>query len=160
MRIDAALIERVAAILGPHRDDNEAFWDSLDSATDVLDMMDYSIKQMREDEALVDAIKAQEADLKRRRQRIEARAESHKEAMFVMLKASGQKKVERPLATLSIRSGSVSTHIHDESSVPSQLCKITRTPDKTAIKKQIEAGEDVPGAYLVKGEDTISVRTA
>jgi hypothetical protein len=42
--------------------------------------------------------------------------------------------------------------------VPSQLCKTTVTPDKAAIKKQLEAGEAVPGAALVMGAPSISIR--
>ena len=34
-----------------------------------------------------------------------------------------------------------------------------RAKDKAAIKAQIEAGEVVPGAILVRGGDTVSVRT-
>ncbi len=158
MRIDIPLIERIAALLDPYRDDGDLFMDSLDSQTDVLDLMDRSLAAMQADEALAQAIKSQEDALAKRRQRIESRRDAHKAAVREMLRATGQKKVERPLATLSMRQGSVAVHIHDDASVPTQLCKVTRTPDKAAIRKQIEAGEDVPGAYLVRGEDTLSVR--
>jgi len=42
--------------------------------------------------------------------------------------------------------------------IPSQLCKVTRTPDKAEIKKQLLAGEKIEGASLETGPSTISVR--
>jgi hypothetical protein len=46
----------------------------------------------------------------------------------------------------------------DENAIPTQLCKITKTPDKTAIKKLLEAGENIEGAELSRGPLTVSVR--
>ena len=46
--------------------------------------------------------------------------------------------------------------------MPTQLCtvKTTTTPDKAAIKRQLEAGEHVPGAELARGDDTLILRSA
>jgi len=54
----------------------------------------------------------------------------------------------------------MSVQIVNEDSVPTQLCKIVRSPDKTAIKKLLEAGEVVPGAQLQRGADGVTVRVA
>ena len=73
-------------------------------------------------------------------------------------RCSARTKVERPLATVSRLKGRLSVHIIDAEAIPSQLCRVVTSPDKTAIKKQLEAGEHVPGAVLEQGAPTISVR--
>ena len=63
------------------------------------------------------------------------------------------------LGTVSRTTGRLSLQITDEASIPSQLTVTTVSPDKAAIKAQLEAGEAVPGAALVRGEDSVTVRT-
>jgi hypothetical protein len=160
---DPGLIARVAAELRDHMGDDfdgDAFLDTLDGETNVLDLADWMIRKMLEDAALSEAIGAQLADLQTRKARIDARADSMKGRMLTLLDATGEKKLERPRATISRRAGSISVRITDDSAIPSQLCtvKTTTAPDKAAIKRQIEAGEAVPGAELVRGPDTASVR--
>lgn len=138
--------------------DPDTFWDTLDGETDALDLIDHVLASMQDDAALADATKAQADELSARARRIKARADAKKASLKTILDATGQRKVERPRGTVSKLAGRLSVNITDETAVPSQLCKTTVSPDKTAIKKQIEAGEDVPGAELVRGDDTISVR--
>lgn len=158
---DLPLIKRVSDqlrdMLGDDFDD-ETFLDSLDGETDAMDIADRLIASMQDDTALANAAKAEAADIAARAKRIAERAEAKKKALFLVLDATGQKKLERPRATISRRAGSLSVCITDETSIPSQLCKTTVTPDKSAIKKQLEAGEEVPGAELRRGEDGITVR--
>lgn len=142
--------------------DADTFWDSLDGETDALDIADRILSHMQQDAALAAAAKAQADALAMRAERLGEREKAHKAALLALLDATGQKKLERPLATVSRRTGSLSVRITDETSIPSQLCtvKTTTAPDKTAIKKQIEAGETVPGAELVRGDDSVTVRIA
>lgn len=162
-RFDPRLVETIAAalrdMLGEDYDD-ETFLDTLDGEADVLDIVDRLIAGMRDAEALSAAAKTQADALASRAARLKARSAAYKAQMLTLLDAIGQKKLERPAATVSRRSGSLSVQIVDPDSVPSQLCRVTTTPDKTAIKKQLEAGEDVPGARLERGPDGVTVRVA
>lgn len=159
--MDLRLIEVVSAqlveMLGEDFD-AETFWDTLDGETDALDLMDHILVSMQEDEAMAVAIKAQVDELAARQRRIAARAAAKKKSLGAILDATGQKKAERPRGTVSRLAGRLSVQITDEAAVPTQLCKTVVTPDKAAIKAQIDAGEEVPGASLVRGEDTVSVR--
>ncbi len=160
-RIDLSLIERIAAELAPYRDDEETYIDTLDGATDARDLLIREVSAEMSDRALVGAINAQITTLEARRDRLDMRADAHRRAEMMVLQAMGLTKIELPAATLSIRAGSISVQITDADAIPSQLCTVTTTtaPDKKAIRAQIEAGETVPGAELVRGPDTISVRT-
>lgn len=161
IRADVTLIEAVSRqlveMLGEDFDP-ETFWDTLDGETDALDLIDHVLKSMQDDAALAGAARAQADELFSRARRIQSRADAKKASLKTILDATGQRKVERPRGTISKLAGRLSVSITDETAVPSQLCKTTVTPDKAAIKKQIEAGESVPGAELVRGDDTISVR--
>lgn len=161
--INLDMIRELSAELAAYRDDDEAtFWDTLDGETDAADVLDALIADQARDAALIDAIKAHEAQVKARRQRIEMRQDAARRLIGRVLTAAGTKKAERPLATVSVRDGNLSVRITDEGAVPAQLCtvKTITSPDKAAIKAQIEAGETVPGAELVRGDAIVTVRAS
>jgi hypothetical protein len=163
IRLDHTHLARIAddlrAILGDDFD-QDTFLDTLDGETGALDVADWLIARMQDAEALADAAKTQADALAARAARLRARSQAHKAQFLPLLDAIGMKKLERPAATISRRQGSLSVQIIDPSSVPTQLCKIVATPDKTAIKAQIEAGVDVPGARLERGPDGVTVRVS
>lgn len=138
--------------------DAQAFMDTLEGETSAADIADRLIAEMADAEAMADAIRTQVNDLTARRQRYDMRGEAFRRQMLTLLNAVGEKKIERPRATISRRAGLPSVQITDEAAVPTQLCKTTVTPDKAAIKAQIMAGEVVPGAAIVIGDDGVTVR--
>ena len=152
------MAEEIRAALGDDFD-AEAFLDTLDGETDAADIADRLLAELADAEAMADAIRGQEADMKARSQRYDMRGEAFRRQLLNLLDAIGEKKIERPLATVSRRAGLPSVQITDEAAVPSQLCKTTVTPDKAAIKAQLMAGETVPGAQIVVGDDGVTVRT-
>jgi hypothetical protein len=155
-------IELIAKELEDYRDDEEAFWTTLDGETDAGDLLDTILASMQEDDALVAAIREQEAALKTRRERIDMRSAAKRRTLGLILSAAGMKKAERPRGTVSLSPGRVGVRIVNEEDIPSQLMreKVTRAPDKAAIKAQLEAGEMVPGAELERGADVVTVRVA
>ena len=159
MRIDIAHVAQIAEMLADYADDDEAFLDTLDGETDVLDWLDNAIARQQDDATMAAAIKAREDDLRARRQRIETRTKGRRDVMLAVMKAVGKRKIERPEATLAVQKPRQSVVIYNESEVPSQLCRVVKTPDKTAIKAQLDAGADVPGAGFAMGDETLMVRT-
>ena len=161
VRADLKLIERVSAelrgMLGEDFD-GETFWDSLDGETDAVDLVDHLLRKALDDKAMSEAAKAYAGEISDRAKRIAARSDAQKKAILSILQATGEKKLERPLGTVSRRAGGISLRITDEAEIPSQLTVTTVSPDKAAIKKALQAGESVPGAELVTGDETISVR--
>ena len=163
MRLDTSFIAAMSARLRELcGDDDDLLADMIEGETDAMELADRLIAAMQEAEALANAVRAQIDPLVLRHCRIDARADAIRRQLLPLLDAMGLKKIERPRATVSRRAGSVSVRITDEASVPRQLCvaKLIETPDKKAIKAQLEAGETVPGAELVRGEDGVTVRIA
>lgn len=157
--IDLPLIERVSALL---RDmlgedfDAETFWDSLDGETDAMDIVGRLIRERVEADAMADACKEAAATYTARKQRMDARSKAVNAALGALLDATGEAKVAHPLGTVSRTKPRQRVEITDEAAIPSQLCK--RVPDAAAVKAQLEAGEEVPGAILVTGEAGVMVR--
>ena len=163
-RIDLALIRRWADTIATtdDRETEPGFLDTMDGETDALDLADRLIAEIQHDAALVAALKAQEEAMSQRRARLENREKAKRRVAVELLEALGVKKLERPRATLTRATGRTRPGITDPDAIPSQLCtvKTTTAPDLAAIKRLLEAGEDVPGAVLVRGNDTLTIRSA
>jgi len=159
-RPNLPLIERVAENLRAEigDDDADAFLDTLDGETDAVEIADSLIAALHHDEALAAAAKEQSDALARRSRRLGDRARAKKRTLLSVLDAMGVRKLERPAATVSRRATVPSAYITDAAAIPSQLTRTRTEPDKVEILRQLRAGENVPGAELVQGPDTISVR--
>ena len=104
------------------------------------------------------AIKDEENILAERRKRLERKCERMKGILMHAMQEDGNKKISSPRFEAVLRD-SKKTEIIDESLIPEEYMntKITKTPDKTAIKKAIEAGAEVAGAQVVENT-TISIK--
>lgn len=104
--------------------------------------------------AFADDLKAEEDTLSARRKSAERRIDSMKKYLTSCLESVGKDKVETVRARISFRK-SVQVQIDDEKALPADYVTTTVTtkPDKTAIKKAIQAGQDVTGASLVENRN-------
>ena len=99
------------------------------------------------------AIKAEEDNLKKRRERTERKLERLGAYLAQSMVNNNEDKLESARCSVKIRT-SKSTEIDDLNLIPEKYIKVTtpepvRKPDKMAIKKAIEAGEEVAGAHVV-----------
>jgi len=158
MKIHKSELEYLSEQLAEYKDDLETFWDTLDGETDVMDMVGSAIEDIVSAEG--DQAKLDHIILKytHRRDAVISRKHALKRALKIILLATQQKKIPHALATVSLREGSESVLIADQTKIPTQLCKTTLTPDKAAIKKLLQAGEVIDGAVLNTGPQSISIR--
>ena len=156
--VNSAILTLLAEQLSDYSDDIETFWDTLDGETDILDIVGYLLEQLIKAQADQAQCKTRIEAYTARLNRHKSREESIKKSLLGILNATGQKKIPHTFGTISLRNGTESVVIHNEKEIPSQLCKVTVTPDKTEIKKQLKAGEQIDGAELVTGPQTISIR--
>lgn len=127
---------------------------------DTLEGLQFPIEQksvqvalfMRNLEATAEQIKQAEADMAKRRKAIEARAERIRQYLQVNMERAGIQKIECPHFKLSLRDNPASVVIDAPSQIPVEFMRQPEpppaAPDKTAIKKAIEAGTEVPGCHL------------
>ena len=94
--------------------------------------------------------------------RLERERERLRGYVLDVMRVNGVKSLKSPVATFSVLPGKSSVFIFDEPAVPDALRAEPKrpAPDKAAIRKALEAGEEVPGAQLVDGHPTLSVRMA
>lgn len=163
-RIDLSLIRRWGDLIATtdDRETEPGYLDTIDGETNALDIADHLIAEIQHDAALVAALKAQEEAMSQRRARLENREKAKRRVAVELLEALGVKKLERPRATLTRASGRARLDIADPAAIPYQLHTVTTTtaPDTAAIKRLLEAGEDVPGAQLVRGGDSLTIRSS
>lgn len=140
-------------------DDEQLRADVLEGETSLDEVLERLWQIECESKGMIAAIAERQKDLQARKKRFEHRVEVMRALMLSVLRRADLPKRELTEFTVSRRAGSASVHIDDADAVPRQLCKVSYSPDKTAIKKQLEEGELVPGAILVTGTETVSVRT-
>lgn len=91
-----------------------------------------------------------------------ARQKRVRELARQAMQMSGIRRVQGTWQALTLRAGTESVEILDEAAVPREFMKQNPPPpafpDKLAIKRAIKAGEDVPGAVLKTGAETLMVK--
>lgn len=95
-----------------------------------------------------------------RKKSFENQAKNLKNYILQCLQAAQLKNFKTERNTLTVRKGSVSVVIDNENLLPDELVDVVTTvaPDKKKIKEKIEAGEEVKGAHLEIGPETLQVR--
>jgi len=142
--------------------DEQLLLDSLEGETDFHRFLTAVVRRMRASDGLAAGAAAEVEELvapsKARQQRFEQRSEAMRTLAFKLMTAAEVRKVELPLATLSIRPSQRKVIVTDEAAIPDQYCRIKREPNKPIIKEHIEQGINVPGAELSNREDVLAVR--
>jgi len=140
-------------------DDQDTFLDTLDGETDAMDILGALIKERNEMLGNEAALKELAKQYKERADRMNAKADAIAQTMGHLLDAMGERKVQHPFATVSRTKARARVVIEDEHQIPTQLMKVKKSPDLTAIKAQMDAGEYVPGAAIALGNEGVTVRS-
>lgn len=105
-------------------------------------------------DAFVTSMKAEESNMAERRKAAERKIDNMKKYLSSCLDTAGRDKMETAKVRLSFRK-SVQVDIQDTAAIPSEYTTqtVTTKADKTAIKKAIQGGADVPGAVLIENRN-------
>lgn len=140
-------------------DDDELRADSLEAETDLTSIMSRLVRLRNERLALAEGVNGYIKELTERRDRFARGADGLKSLMLRLMATAQLPRMVLPEATISVTPGRSTVSIEDLDELPQGTFTLVRQPDKAAIKALIEAGEYVPGAALVTGENTLTVRT-
>jgi hypothetical protein len=154
-KAEVAFIKAMRAQIAALTDDEEVIKDTLQAEVDVDKVMGTLIHLVKEQEALAEGRKALAAQYAEAAKANEERAERLKAFTKACLDAAGEKKWSGVAGTAYIRQGGISTEITDASMVPLEFQKAV--PSVSKIKEALQRGEAVPGAQLVKGEDSLTI---
>lgn len=125
-------------------------YEELEAVADEFDIKAENISLfIKNEEAFALSIREEEKALADRRKQHENKANNLKNYLANQMLDIGKTKLETPKTKVSFRK-SEQTIIEAEDLIPKEYIKekITRTPDKTAIKNAIKSGQEVSGAYI------------
>jgi len=133
--------------------------DMLEGETDLHAFLATVVRRMLEAKAYADGIGDLIHEMNDRQARFEARGDAMRALAYRVMNWAEVRKLELPIATLSIRAGQPRVIITDEAQLPEQFVRVRREPDKHLIASHLKAGERVEGAELSNSEETLAVRT-
>lgn len=139
-------------------EDEELFKDTLEGNTNFIEVMDRLLSEMKDNETLAEATSTRIGKLRERQTRLVHRAQFYRALIQRLMERTGMKTVALPEAKISVVNSPDKVIITDEDAIPEKLFRVTKEPNKAAIKAAIKNGEDVPGASLSNGGTTIQVR--
>lgn len=181
-----AVIQQLRDLIGEDPD-LDLIKDTVEGQTNLLETIEAVVRQIGMDGAHMDALKTYERDLAARRKRFEKRQETMRNflAMAVDLvgaskKPGGPKTLELAAATITLKATAPTLIVTDESAVPSRFF-VTPDPvmDRKALLDALKARdavakaraaldpesaakepplEDIPGATLSNGGQTVQIR--
>lgn len=133
MGVAAVLKQQLVAILGNDAD-AQAIQDTIEGETELFEMIDRVIEQIGQDGARVEGIKKFLITLAARAKRLEERADMMRSMLVNAMDMLGATKLERPVATISLRPVPPKLTVTDEAAVPSTYWK---TPDPVLAKREL-----------------------
>jgi hypothetical protein len=147
------LIDRHPALA----EDEDLRADMLEGSTDLHAAMERLLNEEREADELIEAAKERMDKIAARRTMFRLRQQSLRDVMMSIMQQADLRKLKLPEATISLSRIGRAVQVIDEALVPDQFCRFKREVSKTAIKEALMGGEEVPGAVLDNGSETIRI---
>lgn len=131
----------------------------IDTETDLPDAISAALDRIAELEHHREAITARMADLAARKARFADNIEALRRSIQSALEATGVRKLELPVATISLRAVPPSVVITDEAALPAEYKRQPPpVPDKKLIAAALKDGVVIDGAELSNGGQTVSIK--
>jgi hypothetical protein len=140
------------------QDDPELLADTLEGETNLHEIIDRLVMQVRENDTLAEALTARAAMIGDRRTRATTRMNFCRALIYKLMIAAGADKIKTTEGNVSVVNSPEKVIITDESAIPEGFMRIKKEPDKTAIKKALSSGKNVSGASLSNGGTTLMIR--
>lgn len=141
-------------------EDAELRADTLEGEVGLNDFIGRVIRRMQDRRIFVEGVDAVMEEYTARRERATREIEAHRALILKLMLAADLAKIELPEATVSTRKVAPKVVIDDEAMVPPKYVKskTVHSIDKEAVKFDLDAMIDVPGAHLSNGDVGLTVR--
>lgn len=139
-------------------DDEEAKADTIEGETNLLEAIQSAVARLGEIESMKDGIKVYADGLAKRKSRLEDQAEHIRAAILAAMSIAEIKKLELPIATISVAATPPKALPIMESEIPSQFWK--RSDPKLDLRALLAALKEgpVPGAELSNGGESLKIK--
>lgn len=132
--------------------------DMLEAETPLDEVLTGLIRMEEDARALREGTKEQLERLKARADRFTQRVEASRTLMMALLSAADLRKRELPEGTIYLRNNPQQIIGQpDASTLPDDLVKVERKPDKVAIKEALKAGRVIEGLQLSNAPPSVVV---
>lgn len=140
-------------------DEADMIENAVEGETNLNEAMALAIERLAELETLMEASSELMQTLKARFDRFADQHTSLKEMLGVALEATGQRRFETPLATISLKRVPPKVEITNEADIPARFWKVPEPRlDKRAIADALKKDEAVPGCVLGNGGTSIQIK--
>ncbi|MFM7010629.1 MAG: siphovirus Gp157 family protein [Betaproteobacteria bacterium] len=140
-------------------DDDEMAMTAIEGETSFLEIVDDALDRIIELETFMEALETRIKDASERRSRFEEQRDRIKAALLVAMGQIEQRKIERPVGTISIRAVAPKVEVTEEADIPAEFWK-PQDPklDKKSLLEALKAKRAVPGATLSNGGETLAFK--
>lgn len=153
-----AIIARLLEEFPELEEDSSLRADMIDGETDFNKLISIALEQRSEAASMSDAIKSRIGDLSTRKARFDKKADTMKAVIHSLMDAAKLDKLALPEATISILSPREKVEILNAEELPQGYYTTEIKPDKKAILAALKSGNQIPGAELALGEESLMVR--
>lgn len=147
-----------SALASEIANDPDFLLDLAEGETSLLEILDAMLEADAMDEGLIEGAAAAAASIAERKERFAKRRAARRVIIEQALVILERNKLERPCATISMANRAPQVIVTDESALPSKFFKSEPKLDKKALKEALDAGEQVPGATLSNGSQSLTIR--
>lgn len=139
-------------------DDDEAKADTIEGETNLIEAIGSAVARLNEIEVLSESIKEYAGSLAKRKARLEDQADHIRAAILAAMSIAEIRKLELPIATLSVASTPPKALPIIEAEIPSQFWK--RQDPKLDLRALLAALKEgpVPGAELSNGGESLKIK--
>lgn len=152
-------IDRLLTDFPELEDDETLRADMFEAETDMERVISLCLAEKLEADSMADAIKERETALRERRTRFERKGVAMRRLIQSVMEQANLPKITLAEATLSLRDPVPSVDVTNVDDLPQGYFRVKKEADKTALKKALMAGEEIPGAVLSLGEGSVTIRT-
>jgi hypothetical protein len=155
-----ALRDQIATLVADAAADETWINDTLEGEVDFETIVTRLVDAIEEDKSVLVGIKERSEQLKERKARFDRRIEACRTLLLTALQTSGRDKLRTSSGALvSLKAVGPATVVVDESAIPARFFK--QPPpvlDRVALLAALKDGEEVTGAALSNGGQTIAIR--
>lgn len=158
-KIKAAELKRWLADAG-YAEDDDLLATTIEGECDLFQTFDSLIISAQSDEAFACAASLMAKQISDRVARLRDRAEAKRRAILNIMTDLELKKIERPIATLSVCAGKAKAVITDENLLPDKYftTKVEKKVNKKLLNDDVASGIVVDGASRANPEPYLTVR--
>lgn len=140
--------------------DDETLSDTLEGASDLIDLLLRLVRSALEDETLAGALGTRLDDMKAREARLRARARKKRDLVIWAMRAAELPRLLAPDFTASLSKGAATLDVLSEDLIPADYWQPQQPKlDRRSLLAVLKAGTSIAGARLLPGTPHLTVRT-